>query len=138
MKERQVFSIPIFRAGLCAVHRWENLQLEKRLQISYNPVVLARQILKRRSARCSSSLVIRIATPVVTPSGRFSARFAVSAANTIYTVPLLCGTVSLFDRMFTFSKTYNKIRSMNEPVIQVHRFVRFILHAILCVRSTPM
>ena len=61
---------------------WKNLQLAKWLQIGYNPIVLARQILNRRSARCFSSLVTPIATPIAIPSGRFSAGFAVSVANT--------------------------------------------------------
>jgi hypothetical protein len=49
--------------------------------------VLARQILIRRSARCFSSLTKTTATPVVAPSGRFSARSAAdSAANLPYAV----------------------------------------------------
>ena len=55
------------------------------LIIGYNSVtmhpVLARRILKRRSARCFSSLATPVVTPTATPSGRFSAGSAALAAN---------------------------------------------------------
>ena len=72
-------------------HVFHNLQLEKQTPNRYNMFVFARQILKRRSARCSSSLVATAATMTAAPSGRFSARFAVSAADTITCGPAYAG-----------------------------------------------
>jgi len=57
--------------------------------------VFARQILKRRSARCSSSLAATAAIMTAAPSGRFSARFVVSAANTVSIRPCFGRAVSL-------------------------------------------
>ena len=70
-------------------HVFQNLQFEKQTPNRYNMFVFARQILKRRSARCSSSLVATAATMTAAPSGRFSARFAVSAADLMIHATLL-------------------------------------------------
>ena len=59
---------------------------------------LRETILKRRSARCSFSTATPTAATTAAPSGRFSARFVASAANTICAALLLCRAVSLYKK----------------------------------------
>ena len=69
--------------------------------------VFARQILIRRSARCSSSLAATAATMTAVPSGRFSARFAAPVADTsIHPALLLQG------RFFLKVKRSDLLRSL--------------------------
>ena len=60
---------------------WKNLQLDKWLQIGYNSSCPRETNSKKEVKRCFSSLAIPVATPIVTPSGRFSAGSAASAAK---------------------------------------------------------